>query len=386
VTVLTQEQPSGTTADNGSQPIRSKPQQTNPTGTTYREIAKGWRRLRALREFFKRGADLRYSWYRLKWNYASRWDWVTPFPTHVDIEPSDECNLRCIMCPQAFEEWDKGFIDVALAKRIIDECTANRVYSIKFTWRGEPALHKGLEEMISYAKQKGIPEVQITTNGIPFTDERIGRIIDSGIDRMIFSVDGATKETYERIRVGSSYDRLIHNIKRVAEIRKAKGRVKPFLRVQMVRMKDNVAEVEAFKQFWATIVDDVRFSDVTDRGQGGQLSVGDQVAVGRRRCPQPWQRLVVGWNGKVAMCCGDWHQEQVVGDVRTQTLKEIWHSERMQEMRDVQRQLRLNQISPCDKCFVKESYVWQKVDGQGTPPQASSQGDSSFVEFVRAPS
>ncbi|MBI4590569.1 MAG: SPASM domain-containing protein [Candidatus Rokubacteria bacterium] len=323
-----------------------------------------------MREFLKRRCDPRFFLYRLKWNHAHRLDWVLPFPTNIDIEPTGRCNLKCVMCPQAFEEVspeDARMIDLGLVRKVVDEAAGNGVYSIKFTWRGEPALHNGLVEMVRYCKSKGVPEVQFTTNGTPYTERKIRDLIEAGLDRIIFSLDGARKDTVEKIRVGLNYDRAVETIKTFHRLRGETGRIKPFIRIQMVRMEQNKDEVGDFIRTWKPYADDIRVADVTDRGQGGHLAVGDQVAVGRRRCPQPWQRMVVAPTGEVLPCCADWRKEWVIGDVRSQSLKEIWHGPKMEAMRQVQREMQLDQVSPCRTCFVAESYAWEKVAAAGTP-------------------
>ena len=327
----------------------------------YREFNKNMRRLMAVVEFAKRGFDLRFLLYRMRWNYAARMDYVGRFPVNIDIEPTEACNLKCVMCPQSFEEFpETKMIDVGLAKRVIDEAAANGTYSVKFTWRGEPGLHKGLVEMVRYCKEKGIPEVQFTTNGTPYNETKARELVAAGLDRIIFSMDGASAETVETIRVGINYARTVDNIKMFHRLRKESGGVKPFIRLQMVRMKKNAHEVDQFIEQWKDIADDIRISDVTNRGQGGQLGVGDQIVAGRARCPQPWQRMVVSSNGEVVPCCADWRKDWVIGDAKTQSLKEIWRGPKMEQMRQIQRDLKLDDHAPCSKCFVKESFVWTK--------------------------
>jgi len=326
--------------------------------------------LSATLEWLRRGMDLEFFWYRFRWNWVAKHDTVLAFPLHVDIETTDACNLKCIMCVHGTEGVpDTGMIDMGFAKRLIDQVAEGGAKSIKLNWRGEPALHKGLEELVAYAKQRGILEVQVNTNGIPFNEQRIRSLIDSGIDRIIFSMDGATKETYERIRVGASFERLMKNIQRFHEIRSERGLAKPFIRIQMVKMKDNQEEVDRFVAMWKGIADDIAVKDVTDRGQGGAFFAGNQVAVGRRRCNQPWQRMVVAWNGRVFPCCSDWHQAYQIGDATQQTLKEIWKGHRMEEMRRINREGRLDDYEPCKSCFVLSSYEWRQL----TPEELEAQ-------------
>ena len=329
---------------------------------SYQELNRVKRLLNAATEWFRGGFDFSYLWYRFKWNLVAKHDVVLGFPLHLDIETTEACNLKCVMCVHGTTGVPiTGMIDPAFARRMIDEAAAGGCKSIKFNWRGEPTLYKGLEELVVYAKKRGIVEVQMNTNGIPLTEKRIETLIDAGMDRIIFSMDGATKETYEAIRIGASFERLTENIRLVHEIRTRKGLVKPFIRIQMVRMKANEDEVNAFLEMWKGIADDIAVKDVTDRGQGNQLSVGDQVTVGRRRCNQPWQRMIVARDGKVFPCCSDWDRTYEIGDANTTPLKAIWKGGRMEALRQINREKRLDEVDPCRFCFVTSSYEWRRM-------------------------
>lgn len=327
----------------------------------YKEMHALRRRWNAVMEWIRRG-DIRFAWYRFQWNWVAKHDTVLSFPLHLDIEVTEACNLRCIMCVHGTTGVPvTGRIDMKFALGLIDRAVAGGTRSIKFNWRGEPALHTGLEELVAYAKAKGILEVQFNTNGIPFTEERITALIDAGLDRVIFSMDGATKETYEKIRLGADFDKLMRNIGLFKSIRDAKGMKTPFIRIQMVRMKDNQDEVNAFLAYARTVADDIAVKDVTDRGQGNVLFVGDQVAIGRRRCNQPWQRMIIARDGKVYPCCSDWDATYEIGDATTTDLAAIWKGKRMEALRNINRQGRLDDIDPCRNCFVLSSYEWRPM-------------------------
>ncbi|MGB8274937.1 MAG: radical SAM protein [Alphaproteobacteria bacterium] len=329
---------------------------------SYKEINGFARKMNAALEWVRRGFDLDFFWYRFRWNWVADHDTVLKFPLHLDIEVTEACNLACIMCVHGTTGVPiTGRIDMTFARNMIDQAAAGGTKSIKFNWRGEPALHTGLEDLVRYAKDKGILEVQINTNGIPFNERRIEKLIDAGLDRVIFSVDGATKDSYETIRVGSDWDKLVRNIRAFHAIRERKGRTKPFIRLQMVRQKENEGEVDAFLSMWRGIADDIAVKDVTDRGQGAQLYVGDQVAIGRRRCNQPWQRMVVARDGKVFPCCSDWDRTYEIGDATKTPLKDIWKGDRMEDLRDLNRERRLDEADPCRGCFVLSSYEWREM-------------------------
>lgn len=330
---------------------------------TYKEKFGFQRSLFRIKEIFKRNFNLQFLLYRVKWNYFPKIGFLSKFPLHVDIETTDKCNLKCVMCVHGQgKDAAGGFIDKDFAKKIIREAAEGGVYSIKLNWRGEPALHKDLSELVRFAKECGIMEVQINTNGLPFSEQKIKDIIEAGLDRVIFSVDANSGKTYSRIRIGGNFEVLIKNIESFIRIRKVLHIKKPFIRLQMVRMKENQDEVDGFIQRWKSRVDDLRVSDVTDRGQGQELIVGDQIAVGRIKCPQPWQRLVISRDGVVSGCCSDWYQNLVVGDMKKNSLKNIWRGEKMNMLRRRILDKRMDECEPCKSCYVKESYIWVSKD------------------------
>ena len=287
-----------------------------------------------------------YTEYRSKWNEHPKKRIVNEFPLHVDIESTNACNLRCVMCPRNFMTEKTGYIEWALFEKIIDEGAEYRLPSIKLNYRGEPLLHPELPEMVAYAKRKGIIEVQFNTNGLSLSEKKIGELLDAGLDRIIFSFDGATKETYEGIRTGSNYERVVNNIKTLVKMRNERGLRRPSVRVQMVKMKENEHEVEDFIRMWLSIANQVAVS--TKREPIG-IKEGE---VEHFPCPQIWQRLMVCWDGEVRMCCGDWQGEIVLGNAKESTIYELWHSGKLNKIRELHSQGRFNEIPVCVRCEV----------------------------------
>ena len=253
--------------------------------------------------------------YRFRWNYLPKFHLISKFPTHVDIETTNKCNLRCVMCPHGFPtpEFKKslGSMNVDLARQIIDEGSRKGLASIKLNWRGEPLLwREHLAETIRYARARGIVDIMMNTNGLLLNDELSREIIMSGLDLIIFSVDSNSGETYENIRKGGNFSKLVHNINRFLEIRNSMRLSKPLVRVQMVKMDSNIHEVEAFMNRWSPLVDSITFQDYTNRGENAERLHADRresfEKAGRRPCPQIWQRIIVTWDGGVVMCCRDW--------------------------------------------------------------------------------
>ena len=299
--------------------------------------------------------------YRKTWNRAANENYLPENPLHIDIELSDACNLKCEMCAHGIGTVENvGFMKDDLTYKVIDEVASIGAYSIKFNWRGESALNPILPKAIKHAKEKGILEVSINTNGLPKEKDILIESAINGIDRVIFFFFFFSADTFESIRIGGNYEKLVSNIFDLLKWKKENNSIKPFIRVQMVRTNKNAHEVEPFIKFWQDKVDDVRISDVMNRGQGSHLTVGDQVTVGRRRCPQPFQRLIIGRDGRVSPCCADWNQEYIVGDVNKESLQSIWDGNKMKKIRDIQNKVELDKIDICKNCYVKESFVWEK--------------------------
>lgn len=300
--------------------------------------------------------------YRNSWYRAAEEDFLPPHPLHVDIEISDMCNLRCKMCTHGMgTAKPSGVMTLEEIVFYLDKVKNAGAYSVKFNWRGEASLNKQLAAAVKYAKDIGILEVQLNTNGFSPHKNLLLETAKAGLDRMIFSVDGFSRETYESIRIGANYDQVINTILEIVDWKKLQGFTKPLVRVQMVRTNINAHEVKDFITYWQSKVDDVRISDVMDRGQGIIFNVGDQKTAGRRRCPQPFQRMIIARDGRVSPCCADWEQNYVIGDARSENLEDIWNGEKMTSLRKVQRDGTLDTFDLCRGCYVKESYIWEKV-------------------------
>lgn len=268
-------------------------------------------------------------------------------PLSVDIETAAVCDLACPFC---FRQWiatpDK-VMGEDLYYSIIDQAAEMGVPSVKLNWRGEPLLQPKLPEFIDYAKRAGILESIINTNAVTLDERKAVALVESGLDLLIYSFDGGTKETYEKMRVGrfkeNSFDAVYQNILRFAEIRKELGSPFPRTKIQMILTEDTRDEQEAFFGLFLECVDDVSVKAYTERGGkmldidektrdllGDFLSkngIGEEAAYwkdandslfisnGRLPCEQPYQRLMITHDGRVSMCCYDWGMEYPIGYV-----------------------------------------------------------------------
>lgn len=307
----------------------------------------------------------RYQAYRLAWRgnprhaiergLHDRFYQDTGFPPLcVDLETAASCDLACPFCfRQSIATPDK-LMREDVAYRILDQCAELGVPSVKLNWRGEPLLNPKLPAIVSYAKRVGILETIINTDAVTLTEDKARALIEAGLDLLIYSFDGGTKATYERMRPGrfheNRFEDVYENIRRVATIRRELGAPLPRTQIQMVLTAETYQEQEAFFQLFEDCVDDVSVKAYTERG-GAVSDLDDaartrvqgfldrhgmpastpywrnregrlMVSLGRLPCEQIFQRLMVSYSGSVSMCCYDWGNEHPVGYVDAQSYEE----------------------------------------------------------------
>jgi radical SAM protein with 4Fe4S-binding SPASM domain len=221
----------------------------------------------------------------------------------------------------------KGIMKWDLFTKIIDECGARGVYSIKLSWRGEPLLNKNIVKMVRYAKEQGIPDVAFLTNGERLTASLCDELIDAGLDWISFSFDGF-KETYDVIRAPATFEETVERIRILRKKRDSRGLQKPLIRVQSI-FSAIKRDPDGFRQIWDGIADSVNF--IAD-----QIRSFDEGKIDHNpfyQCPIPWQRIAVAHDGKIHQCISDYGGLNILGDVNKKSLYEIWHDKPFRELR-----------------------------------------------------
>ena len=301
----------------------------------------------------------KYWEYRRKWSQNPKQQIVSNFPLHLDIEASRRCNLRCPMCPRTIkiergEILDEGDMDMKLFKKIIDEGAEKGLYSIKLSYLGEPLVDRGLPEKIEYAKNKGIIDTMFNTNGSLLSEEVSEKLIKSGLDKLFVSFDSPNKERYEKIRVGTTFDKVFENVKNFVRIRDKIGAINPIVRVSMTVMQENKNEVLDYIKLWSPIVDLIGFGDYVNPHQkdpkGRERSITGRKEHKDFICAQLYQRLFIHWNGKIGLCCADYDAEMGLGNARDVDIQDVWLGEKVQSIRDLHEKGEWHKVPLCRKC------------------------------------
>ena len=323
---------------------------------TYGEIQK-----KDSEQAWKKYRDEKYWEYRKNWeDYPKKM--ITPdFPLCLDIETTNVCNLDCIMCPRtvliARNEYSKlGFMHFDVYRKIIDEGEKYNLPSVKLQYLGEPLAHPDIAKQIKYAKDAGIVDVMFNTNATLLTEKKSHEILEAGIDALFFSFDSMDRDTYNKIRLGASYDKVLKNIHRFIEIKNKYGYEKVHTRVSMTVMKPDIESIEQFQKYWLKYVDAAGFGIYND--VVGTLK--DSPYVSNFVCAQPFQRMFIMWDGVSTPCCADDNRHYIYGNINKSSIYDVWHGTAAEKMRKMQIEGKYNKISLCKNCYVPHT----TIDGQ----------------------
>ncbi len=247
-----------------------------------------------------------------------------PFPKKFAVELCAECNLACSMCHHPSMLRPKGTMPFALWQRCADQVAAIAPDTeCWFSFCGEPLLEPELLlRMIRYGKSVGLRSININSNGMLLTREHAVPLLESGVDLMVFGIDGFSGPVYEQVRVGGKREVVYANVEHLLRERARLG-AGPEIQVQFIEMPVNVHEMDEFSAHWLA-----RGATVKLRNQlswGGQLTA-ERTHTPPERIPCPWALTMmhVFWDGRVPRCPGDTEGEEGAGNAWHAPLAELW--------------------------------------------------------------
>lgn len=266
----------------------------------------------------------------------------TPFVLFVD--PSSLCNSKCVFCPTSYPELIKetgrfqGLMDLNLYTKIIDDLREfdKPLKVLRLYKEGEPLLHPRFADMIKYAKDSNaIGFIDTTTNGYLISKERMKPIIDNGLDRINISVNGMSDNQFEQFAgVHVNFDKYVNNIKDLYEIKKdceivikATG--------DFLSEDDKTKFYDIFGDYCDRIFIENAMScwDDFDVEEKSNIKISNNkgiynqeiIATEVSTCPYIFYSTCINSDGTVSLCFLDWQHRLIIGDVRNQSLKEIWN-------------------------------------------------------------
>jgi radical SAM protein with 4Fe4S-binding SPASM domain len=282
------------------------------------------------------------------WSYVARRTVVHGGPKYVLLEATGKCNLFCPMCPRELVHFEPADMPMPLFEKIVEEARRFLEFTIPYGG-GEPMLNPRIFDMIRFCRDRNI-RVGFSTNGTFNDPERNRKLLEAGLDYIIFAFDGATKATYEQYRKGAVFEETRDKILEFLRLKIETG-AKTFTIVQMVRLKDNAGEVDAFRKMWSIPgVDQVRIKEDEMRFEGVAIPGLAAPAERRNPCHYLWQGpAYVHHDGNVFACCYMWRGEPL-GNANRQPLEEIWNNEKMQALRRAHIEGRSGDYPACASC------------------------------------
>jgi radical SAM protein with 4Fe4S-binding SPASM domain len=276
----------------------------------------------------------------VKWaSYELGMEAAPTFPDRVYLESTNICNLDCIMCPTGMhiDTRPKGYIEWDLFTAVIDEIAPFAEAVIMHSW-GEPLLHKQIIEMIQYAKDRGL-WVETSTNATRLTEDVSRKLLEAGLDRIYLSMDGLTKETYEKVRVKGKFEEVRGNIERFLDLKHELGSPVE-ADIQIVRLSETDAEVADFINQWkGSHADLINVKELDTWGgqidQVAGLAVEDEESPNsdRKPCPNLWYHAHIHWDGELVSCSRDYDSVTPLGNVKNGGVLKTWNGARMRQMR-----------------------------------------------------
>jgi radical SAM protein with 4Fe4S-binding SPASM domain len=297
-------------------------------------------------------------------------------PVSVSFEPTTSCNLRCPECPSGLRAFTRptGMLENSFFQKTIDEIHKDLLYLI-FYFQGEPYLNPDFLSMVKYASSKKI-YTATSTNAHYLNDEMAKKTVESGLDRLIISIDGTTQDVYEQYRVGGRLDKVLEGARNVMKWKATLKSKTPFVFFQFLVVKPNEHQVEDIKRLAKEVgVDEVRFKTAqvyeyasdpnnliptTDKfSRYKKQADGTYLAKNKlaNRCWKLQHANVITWDGLVVPCCFDKDATHQLGNLKTQSFKEIWHNENYRQFRSELKKSRKN-IDICANCSEGVS-VWR---------------------------
>lgn len=303
-------------------------------------------------EFYKKlaqGWEKEYKQYRELWSELPRKQEIRDYPLLIDLELSSLCNLKCPMCYTNTESFKKkvkkGFMDFALFKKIIDE-VAGKVYAIRLSLRGEATLHKEICEFTQYAKEKGIKEISTLTHGGNLSLDFFQQFSKAGIDWITISVDGTDQE-YNKIRKPLKFQETLARIKAISEYKKKNNLTKPVIKIQGIWPAIRPNPTKYYETF-LPYTDLIAYNPLIDYLRKDHEIIYES----NFSCPQLYQRLTIGSDGKVMICSNDEDGEYIIGNAYESTIHELWHSDQLNEIRNIQKENEgFKQMHICKICY-----------------------------------
>jgi MoaA/NifB/PqqE/SkfB family radical SAM enzyme len=298
------------------------------------------------------------------------------YPAWLTIDPTNICNLHCPFCPTGYGlmKRPKGAMNIDNFKRIMDILGPYLLHIDMQNW-GEPLLNKDIYQMIAYAKKFEI-HITVSTNFQNFSEQGAEAIVNSGLDRLILSIDGASQETYEKYRRGGNFLKAVDNINILMNKKRQLRSQFPFVLWQFLVFRHNEHEIETVRKMsqelgldavgitpafiavdseeyrgWVPLNSEYNRYDLVNKPKEIIGSNSFLKAPGGILCNWLWQGITINWDGTVSPCCGTYLEEEDFGNILEVTdFHRFWNNDHYRIAREFIRERKKNYPQITNTC------------------------------------
>jgi MoaA/NifB/PqqE/SkfB family radical SAM enzyme len=293
------------------------------------------------------------------------------FPLTIHIQTKSLCNGNCVFCPYPYvhKQLEQGTMARETFEKIVDELVFTKYHPhLLFELHNEPLLDERIFDLIRYVKTR-IPgiETSLVTNGQLLDKFSLLEIKESGIDRIVVSLNAYSRELYHEISGGLDFNRIINNIPVLISDESLKQKTV----ISFVLTQDNIKEVFPALRHWNNLGVKTRTVDLFNRAgsvtnyaslklnnKNTKLSLPNKIGkyliariIDVTGCFDPFYHINILFNGDAILCCDDWNRANIVGNIRDKSIKEVWNSPLLNEARRLIIQKKYDQIASCKNCM-----------------------------------
>ena len=285
-------------------------------------------------------------------------------PLLVDIEVTNACNFNCLFCFTGTQAHKRptGFMSVEMYDGIIEQIAPYQI-PLRFSRWGEPTLHKNFFDFIRKAKENNLI-CHVNTNGSLLNKNNINRLLEVKLDSVKFSFQGTDEKTYSEMRYGQSYNKLVDTVKLFHKLRE--NRPYPYLQINTTVTYETPEMIQSFKDELSP------FADLIEVGKTNlthisaeqtklpeeakklldDLKTQQTIKKDYRRCNEVYDKLSINWDGSVTVCCGDYDNYMIVGNLNETSLQDIWHNSRqLKYYRSMLSEFKHEELPLCKTCY-----------------------------------
>ena len=286
-------------------------------------------------------------------------------PSYLDVELTNFCNYNCRFCPTGTKTMQRmrGMMPDKVVEAIAENVRKYHISGVRFIRWGEPTLHPEYIPIMDDIRKSGAI-IHINTNGSFVEKEQIKRLLDIHLDSIKFSFQGADEGTYDEMRVGGDYKKLLETVRLFYEMRGNKDY--PYIQISTTLTTENEEQIENFKNDVVDIcdyynigytklnhlnVDNMRVSEL----EKSKISKIQRHEINNhkflRNCPEAFDKLSINWNGDVTLCCSDYDNFMIIGNILDMDILELFNSKAADMYRSTIANRQYEKIKCCSTCW-----------------------------------